>query len=117
MRGARRLVKDVLDAAGVHLCGFFSSYADPEQVYLPGKGYGIGQSAVECRRQVWLLGAAQHHHSARAAESANVGEEVEVIECNLERLHAAHRQPGHGAMITVGDGPEVRVDVWNQGLG
>src|ERR1700721_649040 len=117
MRSAWRLVKDMLDVglcesivqlddAGVHLCRFLSSYADPEQVNLLGKGSGIGQSTVEGRLQVWLLAAAQHHHSARAAESANVGEEVEVIECDLERLHATHRKPGHGAMITVGDGPE-----------
>ena len=39
-----------------------------------------------------------------------------MIEGHLERLHAAHRQPGHGAMIAIRQRPEMRINKWNQCL-
>ena len=54
--------------------------------------------------------------AAPAAEAADVGEQVEVLERDLERLHAAHREPGHRAVLAVGDRAIGRVDHRDQVL-
>src|SRR5437868_4412016 len=41
---------------------------------------------------------------SRRAETADVGELVQVGEADLQRLAAAHRQPGDRAVFTVWDG-------------
>ena len=40
-----------------------------------------------------------------------------MIECHLERLHSAHGQSGHGAVIAIGKGAKCLIDKGNQRLG
>src|SRR5437763_719766 len=51
---------------------------------------------------------------APAAEETNVRKRIEVRHRDLMRLHGAHGKTGHGAMLLIADGPEIRVDVRNQ---
>ncbi len=54
--------------------------------------------------------------AAAPAEPAEVGEQVEVLEGDLERLHAAHREPRHRPGLAVRDGAIGRVDHRDQVL-
>ena len=51
---------------------------------------------------------------AAAAEEADVGELVEVLQGDLPGLHSAHGQAGHGAMGLIGERAEVGIDVGDQ---
>src|SRR5262245_19237161 len=84
-----------------HSLRLYRSDADPEQVYFPGAGCGISKYSVIIGLRVKFLVA---HHPARATESTDVREEVEMIQRNLERLHASHRKPCHRPVIAVGNG-------------
>ena len=55
---------------------------------------GVGEDAVVGGLRIEAAAAA-----AAAAEAADVGELVEVGERGAERLRAAHRQPGHRAVL------------------
>ena len=46
-----------------------------------------------------------------AAEDTDIGESIEVFGRDGAGLHAAHGEPSHGAMVAVGDGAKVPVDV------
>src|SRR5580658_8890069 len=108
MRGPGRLVKHMLDVRVIERSVQLSqprlqpgrllgADANPEQMYALGKGGRIGERAVEGCLWVEFL-VAEHHRAGSTAETADVREELEVIEGHLEGLHAAHRQSGHGAM-------------------
>src|SRR6185503_19030392 len=45
------------------------------------------------------LGVESRTAAAAAAESSQVGELVQVGKHGQERLHASHREPGHGAIL------------------
>ena len=104
------------DDAGVHHGRFLSPTPIHSTCTLLGERCWIGHRAVVSGLHVELLSCRASHHAARAAESSNVGEEIEMVERDLKSLHAAHRKAGHGAMIAIGDGPEVRIDIRNQRL-
>ena len=53
---------------------------------------------------------------ARPAEAADVGEQIEMLERDLERLHAAHGEPGHRPVLAVRDRAIGRVDHRDQVL-
>ena len=67
------------------------------------------------RRRVGQRGVVRR--DAAAAEDPDVRELVEVGQGDLPRLHAAHRQPRHGAMRLVGERAIVGVDEGDQLLG
>src|ERR1700744_2666714 len=105
MRCARRLVEVVVDVcigercvqfehAGSHLRGLFGSYTDPQKMDPLCKGRGISESTVECGLHVRLL-RVRHQQTAGSAESADVREQVEMVEGGLEGLHPSHRESSH----------------------
>src|SRR5215472_6494633 len=49
-------------------------------------------------------------------EGAYIGERVQVRQPDLQRLHASHRQPGQGSVLTVGQRAIAGVNHWNQVL-
>ena len=97
----------------MHHRGLVRSNADPEQMNAFGKCLRIGQRSVKVGLRIESSAAAHHLHR-RPAEPSNVREHLQVIERNLEGLHASHRKARHRAVIAVGNGSEVRIDIGNQ---
>src|ERR1041385_7353695 len=54
------------------------------------------------------------HRDAATTEDADVRERVQMRQGDRPRLHATHREPGHGAMRLVRYRSEVCVDEWNE---
>src|SRR5579884_4176671 len=63
----------------------------------------------------WIEGMVAQHECS-AAESADIREQIEMVEGDLIRLKAAHRKAGHGPVVAVRKRPEGRVNVWNERL-
>ena len=117
MRRAGRLVVGMLDPgllepfvivlhALVHPLRLGRADAQPEQAHLLVERVGVGHDAAVGRLRVERAAEA----AARPAEAADVREQVEVLERYLERLHAAHGEPGHRPVLAVRDGAIGRVD-------
>src|SRR5690348_14984672 len=76
----------------------------------------IGKDSVKIG--LWIeLAVPEHQRTSGTAKSADVGEEIEMIQSDLKRLHSTHRKAGHGAMIAIGQRAEVGINVWNKRLG
>ena len=58
----------------------------------------------------------RHEHPPGSAEAANIREQVQMIQRDLERLHASHREASHCAMIAISERPEGLINEWNQDL-
>src|SRR3569833_413345 len=99
---------------GTHSLWLPSTHTQPEEVDLPGEGRRLSEHPVIVRLRIEL--AIREHEAAGATESADVGEQVEMMQRDLKSLHAAHREAGHRTMIAIGAGSEIRVDIRNQGL-
>ena len=123
VRRAGRLVVDVLDPgllerlvivldALVHP-PLGRADAQPEDAHPPVERVRVRHDAAVGRLRV-EGGAAEA--AAAPAEAAEVGEQVEMLERDLERLHAAHREPGHRPALAVRDRPIGRVDHRDQVL-
>src|SRR5581483_1235148 len=124
MIGAGRLIEDVLNVRvlqrfvqvlqpGPHALGLLSPDAQPEQVHLLPERRRIRKGAVVIRLWIERLPA---EHAACATESADVRKRFEMIQRDLEGLHAAHREAGHRAMIAVREGAEGGIDKRNERL-
>ena len=72
-----------------HPFGFLCPDTDPEQMNTLSESGGIGHCAIEDRLRVQRV-TARRKHVACAAESADVGEEIEMVESHMECLHPAH---------------------------
>src|ERR1039457_1707068 len=81
-----------------------------------GKSLWIGQSSVKVDLRI-ESSIAPHHLHGRPAEPSNVGEKIEMVECDLKGLHSAHGKTGHGTMIAVGHGSEVGINIGDKDLG
>jgi hypothetical protein len=90
----------------LHHRGFVRTHANPQQMDSLRERGGIGQRAMKIRFGIECT-VTQHELTCRSAETANVREQVQMIECYLECLHASHREAGHGAMIAIGNGSEM----------
>src|SRR5450756_140390 len=77
------------DDAGTHLSGLFGSHTDPQQVDPFRKGRWISECSVEGCLHIQLL-SVHHQQPACTTESADIGEEIEMVEGDMEGLHAAH---------------------------
>src|SRR5439155_8468043 len=84
-----------------HPFRLFCPYTDPEQVDFLRECGGISKYAVVVGLGIEFA-VAKDEHPARSTESADVGKEIEMIERDLERLHAAHGESGHRAVIAIG---------------
>ena len=80
--------------------------ADPEQLQLPIHFSRVTQCAV--------VGGFDVEISQSAAERADPGELVEMSQAGAHRLAAAHRKPGDGSLLAIGDRPEFAVDEGHQ---
>src|SRR4029079_8296108 len=76
---------------------------------LPGRAKGRGRRAS--RRRCATTAAKDSR-----AVNADVRELVEMRDADVERLAAAHRQPGDRAMRSIGDDAVVFFDVWHHVL-
>src|SRR5690242_5474654 len=95
---------------GAHPFRLFGSDTYPEEMHALRKSHGISESPVQVGFYVEFL-VAEHERTGRATESANIREKIEMIEGGLKSLHSAHGQAGHGAMIAIRNGSEVRVNI------
>ena len=93
-----RLV-EVLDAV-VHSLAFGRADSQPDEMHLFVELVGVGHDAVVGRFRVKLRAA---ESSARPAESADVAEQIQMPQRDLECLHAAHRESRHRPMVAIGD--------------
>src|ERR1044071_3745857 len=91
--------------ASAHPLRFFCPDAQPEQMHPFCECARVGEDSV-----VVCLGVqfpvSKHQHSARSTKSANVSEQIEMIQSDLERLHPSHGKSSHGAVITIGERAE-----------
>ena len=127
MVGAGRLVENVLNIgfekgrvqsleSCAHSLRLVGSDAEPEQVHLLGECRRINEHSVVVGLGIQFP-ISEHEHPARSTEAANVREQIHVIKRDLERLHATHREAGHGAMVAIRKCAEVGVDKRDEGLG
>src|SRR5579859_5656271 len=109
--GAGRLIVNVLNIrflqrivepleACAHSSRFVGADPHPKQMDFFGEGSGIGEDTVVIGFRIEFT-IAEHQHSARAAEAADIRKEIEMIERDLKCLHAAHGEASHCAMIAV----------------
>src|SRR5882757_9103683 len=108
------------DAVAKH-AGLLRAHAQPEQLELAVEARDIRKGALKgCLTVEWIvkscLDGARPSHIAhhRTAERGYVGKVFRVVKSDEQRLHAAHRETGHGAMVPVGEGPVRGVYCWNQ---
>jgi hypothetical protein len=80
-----------------------------------GKRGGVGKRAVVIGLG-FQLAAAQYLSYASTAKATDVREKIEVVERDLKRLHAAHRQTGHCTIVSIGKRTERLIDERNQCL-
>jgi len=74
-----------------HSFRLIGSDPEPEQVHFPGECSGIGERSVIVGFGIQFA-IAQHEHAAGSTEAADVGEEIEMIQRDLESLHTTHRE-------------------------
>src|SRR6476646_395216 len=98
-----------------HSLRLYRSDAQPEQEHLPGECIGISKCSVEIRFGIEFP-VPRREHPARSAESADVRKEIEMIQCDLKRLHSSHRKPSHRPVNAIRNRPEGLVNIWNQSL-
>src|SRR5271166_1681654 len=99
-----------------HSFGLIRPHTNPEQMDFFIERCRIGKNAAVIR--LWIkLPVSKHEHPTCATKSANVGKEIQMVQCDLEGLHSSHGKAGHRAMITIRKGTEGRVDVGDQDLG
>ena len=92
-----------------------AAFANPEQMHFLGERGRIGKYTVVIGLRIQFP-VPKHQHPARSAESSDVGEKVEMIQCDLEGLHASHGKAGHGTVIAVRKRSEGRINEGYQGL-
>src|SRR3954469_7487204 len=81
---------------GAHSLRFLRTNTEPEQVDFASEGRGVAERAVVVLLRLKRVLAQER---AAAAETADVGKQVEMIQGDVKCFHAAHRQPGHGTVI------------------
>src|SRR5215469_8368958 len=96
-----------------HPLRLYRSDTHPEQVYFLGECRRIGKDTVVIGLGIHL---AVSEHAARSTESTNVRKEIEMIQRDLERLHASHGKARHRAVIAVRNRSVCFVNEWNQRL-
>ena len=89
-----------------HLVHTLCAAAHEEVVNLLVELLGIGEHAV--------VGCFHVETEDGPAEGAHVGELVKVGKHHVEGLVAAPRQSCHSTVLTVGEGPEVGIDIGNE---
>src|SRR5215831_11007110 len=99
--------------ARTHSFWLVRSDAQPQQMHLLCECGGIGKYAVVIRPGIEFP-VAEDEHPSSSAESANVGEEIKMIEGDLEGLHSSHRKPRHGTVIAIRKCPESRINIRDQ---
>jgi hypothetical protein len=62
---------------------------------------GFGEHAVVISFRIEFA-VSENEHPARAAESTNVRKQIQMIQCDLERLHPSHGESSHGAVTAIG---------------
>src|SRR5882672_10219632 len=88
--------------------GLFSTNPEPEDLYSLvepvgiRKGAFIRRSGVECRLRFKSVGTEVWRDGP--AEGADISESIQVMQRYEQRLHTAHGQPCHRAIIAVRDG-------------
>src|SRR5439155_14077014 len=97
-----RFIKDVLNVrvlkrrvqsqnACPHPFWLLRAHAEPEQVYFFREPRRIGKDSVVVGFRIQFP-VSQYEHPSRATESADIREEIEMVERDLERLHPSHRK-------------------------
>src|SRR5579864_2535047 len=77
-----------------HSLRLIGSNTEPEQMHFLGKRYWISEHSVVVGLGIQFP-ISEHEHPARSAEAANVREEIEMIQRDLEGLHTSQRRRSH----------------------
>ena len=105
--------------------GFFQSFGVGLRVAAKGstsRVWAIGvdfPATVADEHQFDLLLEGRHigdvcRSDAATTENSDLRELVEIRQSDGPSLHAAHREPGHGAMGLIGNRPIRAIDPWYQ---
>src|SRR5215475_5142075 len=79
-----------------HSFWLIRSYAKPEQLHSLGEYCRISKHSVVVGLGI-EFSISEHEHPARSTETANVRKEIQMIQRDLERLHATQNNAAIGA--------------------
>src|SRR4051812_40950090 len=123
MVGARRFVPHVIDVsllerrvqrqqARTHSLRLLRTYTQPKQMDFTSERRGITEGPVVITLRIELFLSRQERTAT--AEAADVREQIEVIQGDLEGFHPTQRQSGHRAMIAVRFRPKGCINERNE---